>query len=768
MYTNKDEKLKYYLSLACKSKILFWAEQKLKWVPKFKGDRVAWYQIILAGCFDGIYLYPNDYYKTELRGKPINKFAWRVGRQAGKSECLALGALYLAICKPIKEPHVRYFQNNKLITLDNPTGRGKEIWYSTRGAKIIVASADADKAKILYDRVKLLVSKSPEYSAMLDIGVIDEKLHPYQKFTFNAEGWTEPSSIVFRGPGSKGQALRGQTYDYKLYDEVDYMPQAFFEAELATTLNAGESAITIVSSTPSGKREHFFYACFEAGTPVLMSDGTLKNIEDIRIGEEVVNRYGNAEKVTDIMQRPYNWYITHFTTTLNNVVIKSTSTHKFMAIRKVDRFCKACSSMVWKNKSVCPVLGYHTGLGKLAPKYEEIGKLTLGDYLVIPKNRMKNRKMIGHHVIQGEFIYVPINAMLKRLVKTEVYNLTVGEDHSYCVNYYGVANCTDPKKDYEEFHFPSYENPSYDDKMEAEFRAGYTQTVYEHEILADWGTVDYGVFDWTYFERVFGYKYENNEKQSKLNIPGEYTCIKLNSDDINRIRHYNLGKYLKQRIPERDNRCKYYFGADLGYTSDPSEFVIFEQFNGVMKLILRIHMEHLTYDIQADMIALLDTHFLFESLGMDKGNAGQAVADILRSSISDVTGYNKYASHRFQTRLVAMQFGEKITLGKINGEKQILPVKEWMTNLIIKQAEEGLLIMPGLDYDDEVENQFRNHTYSIASSGAIIYSKSSVYPEHIIDAARCAFLARGVTMLPKKRNWAVGSTFKSRGSGGWR
>jgi hypothetical protein len=168
------------------------------------------------------------------------------------------------------------------------------------------------------------------------------------------------------------------------------------------------------------------------------------------------------------------------------------------------------------------------------------------------------------------------------------------------------------------------------------------------------------------------------------------------------------------------------------------------------------------------MIAFIDKHFMFDMLGMDEGNAGIGVKQILTSDIFDGNGYNKYASHNFKDRLIAVQFGQKVSIGNVAGRDQLVPVKQWMTDLIIKQAEEHLLIMPNVDYDPDTENQFRNHTYSIASNGNVVYSKSDMYPDHIVDAVRTAFNAKCSANMPKRRRWTVGASFRSRGSGGWR
>lgn len=54
--------------------------------------------------------------------------------------------------------------------------------------------------------------------------------------------------------------------------------------------------------------------------------------------------------------------------------------------------------------------------------------------------------------------------------------------------------CTDPKMGFVEHFHPSMHNPNWCDKMEGEFRAQLTDQAYVHEIEAEFGTQDTGVF----------------------------------------------------------------------------------------------------------------------------------------------------------------------------------------------------------------------------------------------------------------------------------
>lgn len=55
--------------------------------------------------------------------------------------------------------------------------------------------------------------------------------------------------------------------------------------------------------------------------------------------------------------------------------------------------------------------------------------------------------------------------------------------------------CTDPSMNYSQHYHPSTHNPNWDEKMEAELRAQLTSEAYVHEVLAEFGTEQDGVFD---------------------------------------------------------------------------------------------------------------------------------------------------------------------------------------------------------------------------------------------------------------------------------
>lgn len=86
-------------------------------------------------------------------------------------------------------------------------------------------------------------------------------------------------------------------------------------------------------------------------------------------------------------------------------------------------------------------------------------------------------------------------------------------------------SCTNPDMGFSEHHHPSTHNPNWTDKMEAEFRAMLSDQGYVHEIMAEFGTQDTGVFNKDKVDaamRVLYYYYEelsylqNRQKESLI------------------------------------------------------------------------------------------------------------------------------------------------------------------------------------------------------------------------------------------------------------
>lgn len=177
----------------------------------------------------------------------------------------------------------------------------------------------------------------------------------------------------------------------------------------------------------------------------------------------------------------------------------------------------------------------------------------------------------------------------------------------------------------------------------------------------------------------------------------------------------------------------FWIGGDLGYTNDPTELVVFQEVETgerrVLKLVLRLHLEHVAYPNISQTLALLDRYYTPAGIGVDNGGNGLAV-------VQELLGLDKYRDLGLEGRLVGLDFGGTTTLAVRDGREVKKRTKELMTSLISGAFQRRELILPAGDL--EIEDQFTTHTYTL-HDGRVVYSKGN---DHIIDAVRCAVLAR--------------------------
>lgn len=81
--------------------------------------------------------------------------------------------------------------------------------------------------------------------------------------------------------------------------------------------------------------------------------------------------------------------------------------------------------------------------------------------------------------------------------------------------------CTDPNMHFTEHYHPSMHNPNWNAEMEAEFRSILTEQGYVHEVEAEFGTQDTGVFDKVKLDKaiqIYDYAYNPLNYYQESNI----------------------------------------------------------------------------------------------------------------------------------------------------------------------------------------------------------------------------------------------------------
>ncbi|MGI6459457.1 MAG: hypothetical protein ACOX5J_05070 [Candidatus Hydrogenedentales bacterium] len=255
----------------------------------------------------------------------------------------------------------------------------------------------------------------------------------------------------------------------------------------------------------------------------------------------------------------------------------------------------------------------------------------------------------------------------------------------------------------EQYNWPSSLNPDYTPEKDAELArlyGGRGSPGYVHRVLGKHGTPAHAVFDFEAYLACVDESLDFHE-------------LHLSADDT---------FSLPAPLPPGD----YYLGCDLGYARDPSEFVVYRAAEPHFINVLRVHLAGVHYARQQEIITELDRACDFRRIGIDCGNSGRAVAHNLMAQ-----------GTQWCEKVAAFEFGASIDLEPLpDGSPHRRRIKQFMTELLERRMQERSLIFPKLP---DRESQYAGHTYSISATGDVIYEKGN---DHIIDADRCAVLAR--------------------------
>jgi hypothetical protein len=288
---------------------------------------------------------------------------------------------------------------------------------------------------------------------------------------------------------------------------------------------------------------------------------------------------------------------------------------------------------------------------------------------------------------------------------------------------------------FELFWWPRWLNPSWNEDLHKkliEAHGGENTPGYKHEVAGEHGAPEFAAF---VEENVLA-ALVTIEDYALLRITGEEFSDLASSDQSVEREIRSRIEELISVLPERSG--VFYLGADLGYTSDPSDLLIDQQRpDGVQVGLVHVHCEHVPYPIMAELIAALDRRYHFAALGIDRGSNGIAV-------YQDLTGLDKFKSLRLAERLFAFDFGGALLIGydsDEDGEEDYdKPIKKFAkvhaTDLINEALRTHSLLLS--DADTAQEDQLIGQTYSLTGS-RIVYSKGN---DHTVDARRCLHLAR--------------------------
>jgi intein/homing endonuclease len=243
-----------------------------------------------------------------------------------------------------------------------------------------------------------------------------------------AKDWSRISSY-----GSSIRTARGISVDWRRYKQDDFL---FTHATICCSVeteadghtikpscselvndngNAWTNPVLLATFRSFVGAENYLEHCFPAGTRVNMADGTLKNIEDIWSGENVIDRNGKSQKVLNTQIRFSNELYTIKSEGLACGFVKVTGSHPF--------WVHSSAGFEWKKAA------------ELVPGIDKIA---------VPAGM----SFAGTVSIHGSPWRAMEFTMTKETLagdKIRVYNIEVEDDHSYCVENAVVHNCQIPE-----------------------------------------------------------------------------------------------------------------------------------------------------------------------------------------------------------------------------------------------------------------------------------------------------------------------------------
>lgn len=126
------------------------------------------------------------------------------------------------------------------------------LWqiFTKRNFRVLMAAPYENQIRNMFTRLNELIKESP----LLKSEIVKSTKNPYCIEMKNG------SMILGFTTGDDASSIRGQRADWIYIDEIDFMSEYCFEVVAAVAIERAEIGITC-SSTPLGKRSHFYKMC---------------------------------------------------------------------------------------------------------------------------------------------------------------------------------------------------------------------------------------------------------------------------------------------------------------------------------------------------------------------------------------------------------------------------------------------------------------------------------------------------------------------------
>ena len=285
--------------------------------------------------------------------------------------------------------------------------------------------------------------------------------------------------------------------------------------------------------------------------------------------------------------------------------------------------------------------------------------------------------------------------------------------------------CTNPAMGYSQHYHPSTHNPNWNDQMEAELRAQLTAEGYVHEVLAEFGTQEAGVFDKDKLDaaqKVIDYAYMELDFFQKKKLQEEGRPEPLMYD----------GYTITNKAPRNIFRT---MGVDWDKYGAASSILILDYDVALnkFKVFKRVEVprSEYTYDNAVNKIVELNEIYNPSYIYVDRGS-GEYQLERLH-----IIGEENPASG-LKAKVKGWSFSNKLDImDPITKEMDRKPLKPFMVNQLTLAFERDRMILS--PYDDVLKKQLTDYEVEkITEAGIPKYTSEN---EHFVDALGLAYLA---------------------------
>lgn len=283
--------------------------------------------------------------------------------------------------------------------------------------------------------------------------------------------------------------------------------------------------------------------------------------------------------------------------------------------------------------------------------------------------------------------------------------------------------CTDKTAGYTEHYHPSTHNPGWNDEMEAEFRAILSEQGYVHEVLAEFGSQELGVFD--------------KQKLDKAIHMLDYA--------------YNPLDYYQEKRCKEENRWPLELFYDAYNTAPPNVFrtmgvdwdkygasssLLILEFDTVLnrfKVLKRYEMPKAEYSYDNAVNKIIELNEIYNPswIYCDRGSGEYQIERL------HIYG-EEHPESGLKQKVVGWSFSNKIkVIDPATGEEDNKAMKPFMVSqLQIAFERESIILSP---YDEVLYKQLIDYEVDkIGQNGVPTFTSKN---EHFVDALGLAYLA---------------------------